>query len=85
LLVWSDDDKRIEPFHKIRKYVKRSGRFLGTSRDSPVDLNEHLMIMFYDILLLDDTVCIRETYDIRRRQLQSLVRCISGRASELLQ
>jgi DNA ligase-4 len=54
LLVWSDDDERIEPFHKIRKHVKRSGRFIGTARDSLVDLDEHLMIMFYDILLLDD-------------------------------
>jgi len=36
--------------------------------------------MFYDILLLDDTICIREIYDKRRRLLQSLVHCISGRA-----
>lgn len=38
------------------------------------------MIMFYDILLLDDTVCVRESHDSRRRRLESLVRCISGRA-----
>jgi DNA ligase-4 len=29
LLVWTDDDERIEPFHKIRKHVKRSGRVSG--------------------------------------------------------
>jgi DNA ligase 4 len=80
LLVWNDQDEQIEPFHKIRKHVKRSGRFLGTARDSPVDSNEHLMIMFYDILLLDENVCIRETHDERRRRLQSLVGCIPGRA-----
>src|SRR6266536_2779246 len=67
LLVWNDKDERIEPFHKIRKHVKRSGRFIGTARDSPVDLNEHLIIMFYDLLLFDDTVCIREPHDRRRR------------------
>ncbi|KAH7308931.1 hypothetical protein B0I35DRAFT_359966 [Stachybotrys elegans] len=80
LLVWNNDDGRIEPFHKIRKYVNRSGRFLGTARDSPVELNEHLMIMFYDILLLDDTAYVRESHDERRRLLQSLVHCIPGRA-----
>jgi DNA ligase-4 len=79
LLVWNDDDERIEPFHKIRKHVNRSGRFLGTARDSPVDLNEHLMIMFYDILLLDDTACVRESHDERRRVLQSLVHSVPGR------
>jgi DNA ligase-4 len=66
LLVWTDDDKRIESFHKIRKHVKRLGRLIGTARDSPVDSNEHLMIMFFDILLLDDIVCIRESHNKRR-------------------
>ena len=58
LLVWNEDSERIEALHKIRKHVQRSARFLSTVRDSPVDLNEHLMIMLYDILLLDDTVYI---------------------------
>ncbi|KAH7109337.1 hypothetical protein EDB81DRAFT_769177 [Dactylonectria macrodidyma] len=78
LLVWNDDG-RIEPFHKIRRHVKRSGRFLGATRDSPVESSEHLMIMFYDILLLDDIVCGLDTHDERRRRLQSLVRRIPGR------
>ncbi|KAH6881050.1 hypothetical protein B0T10DRAFT_580829 [Thelonectria olida] len=79
LLVWNDDNGRIEPFHKIRRHVKRSGRFLGAARDSPVESSEHLMVMFYDILLLDDIVCGLETHDERRRLLQSLVRRIPGR------
>jgi DNA ligase 4 len=54
--------------------------FIGTVRDSPIDLNEHLMIMFYDILLSDDTVCIGEPDHRRRRLLESLVRRIPGRA-----
>ena len=41
LLVWTDDDERIEPFHKIRKHVKRSGRLIGTARDSPVDWQDN--------------------------------------------
>ncbi|KAK7398585.1 hypothetical protein QQX98_012041 [Neonectria punicea] len=79
LLVWNDDDGRIEPFHEIRRHVKRSGQFLGAARDSPVESSEHLMIMFYDILLLDNIVCGVETHDERRRLLQSLVRRIPGR------
>ena len=80
LLVWNNRDERIEPFYKIRKHVKRSGHFLGTSLDSPIDPSEHLMIMFYDILLLDDTVCIGESHDRRRGRLESLVHCILGHA-----
>ncbi len=38
------------------------------------------MIMFYDILLLDDTPCGIKPHDDRRRRLQSLVRRIPGRA-----
>jgi DNA ligase-4 len=34
------------------------------------------MIMFYDLLLLDDTVCIREPHDKQCQQLQSLVHYI---------
>jgi hypothetical protein len=74
LLVWTDADERIEPFHKIRKHVKRSGRFIGTARDSPVDLNEYLMIMFYDIMLLDDTVSLTDSHDRRRHLLEPLTR-----------
>jgi len=39
------------------------------------------MIIFYDILLLDDTVCIRESHDKRRGLLESLVYCIPSRAN----
>jgi DNA ligase 4 len=63
LMVWNDSCYRLEPFYKIRKHVKRSGRFLGTLQDSPADLDEHLMIMFYDILLLDDVSCIKESLE----------------------
>jgi DNA ligase 4 len=78
-LVWSDSRRRLEPFHKNRKHVTRSGQFLGTLHDSPADPDEHLMIMFYDILLLDDIACIKEKLEQRRQRLCSLVKCIRGR------
>ncbi len=35
LLIWSDETNDVSGFHKIRKYVDRSGSFLGTEKDSP--------------------------------------------------
>ncbi|KAJ6436018.1 DNA ligase (ATP) [Purpureocillium lavendulum] len=80
LLVWNDDTRTIAPFHRIRKHVRRSGRLLGAAQNSPVTANEHLMVMFYDLLLLDDTFCARESLDKRRHRLQSLVCRIPGHA-----
>jgi DNA ligase 4 len=79
LLVWSDEKKQIEPFHKIRKHVRRAGRLLGCAEDSPADTSEHLMIVFYDLLLLDDVVCLQESHDRRRRRLWAVMRCIQDR------
>jgi DNA ligase 4 len=38
------------------------------------------MIMFYDVLLLDDIVCIKELHEQRRQRLESLIHCVIGRA-----
>lgn len=34
MVLWSDKDRCIASFHKIRKHVSRSGSFLGTALDS---------------------------------------------------
>lgn len=34
LLVWSDKHGRIMNFHKLRKFISRSGTFIGTENDS---------------------------------------------------
>jgi DNA ligase 4 len=73
LLVWNDSRKQIEPFHKIRKHVRRAGRRLGCVRDSLVQEYEHLMVMLYDLLLLDDNICVREPHDRRRQRLRLIV------------
>lgn len=79
LLVWNDRYRRIEPFHRIRRHIKRSGCLIGTREDSPVDLNEHPMIIFYDVLLLDDVGYIKNDHHTRRRVLESLIDSIPGR------
>ena len=38
------------------------------------------MIIFYDLLLLDDAVYIREAHQKRHQRLYTLVDCITGRA-----
>jgi ATP-dependent DNA ligase len=78
LLVWNDDSKQTERFRKIREHVRRAGHRLGCAQDSPVQEGEHLMVMLYDLLLLDDDICVREPHDRRHQQLRSTVRCIQG-------
>ncbi len=80
MVIWSDRDKEILPFHKIRKHVSRSGSFLGTKADSMPHHYEHLMIVFYDVLLVDDISCVQCTQTSRRRLLKRIVSQIPGRA-----
>ncbi|KAK5936570.1 hypothetical protein PMZ80_011168 [Knufia obscura] len=81
LVVWNDNADDIMPFYKIRRYVTREGRRLGCAEDSPPDPNEHLMVVFHDILLWDERKCIDETYSQRRRYLHELVQPIVERAA----
>ena len=64
----------------IRRHVTREGRQLGCDRDSPPSPDELLMMMFYDVLLLDDNHCIYETYKHRRQRLTSVVHPVPGHA-----
>ncbi|KAI9035313.1 ATP dependent DNA ligase domain protein [Aspergillus affinis] len=81
LVVWNDVRRRIMDFHKLRKYISRSGTFIGTENDSQrPHPDEHLMIVFFDVLLLDDDVCLRKPHRERRLLLKSLVKLINGRA-----
>ena len=68
----NDHTQDIMPFYKIRRYVTREGRRLGCAQDSPLDPNEHLMVIFHNILLWDRHKCIDETYTQRRRYLHDL-------------
>jgi len=80
MIIWSDRDKIILPFHNIRKHVSRSGSFLGTSADSLPHHYEHLMILFYDVLQVDNDSCLQCTHTSRRRLLERIVSQLPGRA-----
>ncbi|KAJ5958072.1 uncharacterized protein N7479_005222 [Penicillium vulpinum] len=80
LLVWNDQNCDIMDFNKIRRFIPRSGVLIGVDNDSPPQPFEHLMIMFFDILLLDNDVCLAKPHRERRLLLQKVVKPISGRA-----
>ncbi|KAL8644625.1 MAG: hypothetical protein Q9226_007672 [Calogaya cf. arnoldii] len=80
MVVYSEQEDRIMDFHKIRKHVSRSGSFLGTDLDSQAHEYEHLMIVYYDVILVDDDVVMNNPHATRRRCLQDLVTCGRGMA-----
>ncbi|KAL8924259.1 MAG: hypothetical protein Q9172_002772 [Xanthocarpia lactea] len=78
MVVYSEQESRIMDFHKIRKHVSRSGSFLGTDLDSQAHEYEHLMIVYYDVMLVDNDIVINNSHSSRRRRLQELVTCGRG-------
>ncbi|KAH9901921.1 hypothetical protein F4778DRAFT_738154 [Xylariomycetidae sp. FL2044] len=80
LLVYSTKDHKILPFHKIRKHVSRSGSFLGTRDDSQPHAYEHLMIVYYDVLMIDNESLLPCRHSERMRRLTSLITCRTGYA-----
>ncbi|EPS34939.1 hypothetical protein PDE_09904 [Penicillium oxalicum 114-2] len=81
LVVWDEELGGIADFHKLRKHLPRSGTFLGIESDSPPQPYEHLMVIFFDILLLDDNICLRAPHHQRRLLLQDVVQSIHGHAA----
>ncbi|KPM44021.1 hypothetical protein AK830_g2568 [Neonectria ditissima] len=73
LLVYDDSQHKILPFHKIRKHVSRRGRFLNTEQDSLPGPHEHLMIVYYDMILLDDQSLISTPHSERFELLSNLI------------
>jgi DNA ligase-4 len=80
LVIYSDNEQTILPFSKIRKHVSRSGSFLGIQQDSLPHEWEHPMIVFFDVLMLDDTAILRRGLQDRRQVLRRLVSHLPGRA-----
>ncbi|KAF2816215.1 uncharacterized protein BDZ99DRAFT_514816 [Mytilinidion resinicola] len=80
LVVYSDREQKILEFHKIRKHVSRSGSFIGVLQDSQCHDYEHLMIVLFDVLLVDDDITMSQGLQMRRDVLRRLVKYIPGRA-----
>lgn len=73
MVVWHEIEKRVLGFEKIRKYVNRSGRFIGTDQDSQRHSFEKLMIVYFDVLLIDDDSMLNTRHSARRRRLETLI------------
>ncbi|KAF2673049.1 hypothetical protein BT63DRAFT_421244 [Microthyrium microscopicum] len=80
LVVFSDDKNKILEFHHIRKHVFRSGRRLGVDQDSFPEADEHLMVIFFDVLLLDENITMTRPHSERRQTLKALIQKKPGRA-----
>lgn len=80
MVLYSDKEKKIMPFSKIRKHISRSGSFIGTLQDSLPHEWEHLMIVFFDVLMLDDEPVLRHCLQERRNLLRDLVQSKPGRS-----
>ncbi|KAH7396272.1 hypothetical protein BKA66DRAFT_485192 [Pyrenochaeta sp. MPI-SDFR-AT-0127] len=80
MVLYSDKEEKIMSFSKIRKHISRSGTFIGTLQDSLPHEWEHLMIVFFDILVLDDKAILRHCLQERRNILRDLVHVIPGRS-----
>ncbi|KAJ5398197.1 hypothetical protein N7509_006310 [Penicillium cosmopolitanum] len=80
LVIWNDKRGEIAEFHKLRRFLSRSGIMIGIDNDSPPQPYEHLMIVFFDILVLDDDICLRKPHRQRRLLLKDVVNPIEGRA-----
>jgi DNA ligase-4 len=81
LVVYSDREDKIMDFHKIRKYVSRSGSFLGTDEDSQPHPWEHLMIVYYDVLMIDDESLLGSRQSDRFKRLTQLITCKKGHSA----
>jgi DNA ligase-4 len=80
LLVYSDKEKKVLGFEKIRKHVSRSGAFLGTEQDSQPHSYEHLMIVYFDILMVDSESLLGVRHSQRRKILEGLIHCREGQS-----
>ncbi|KAH8752249.1 hypothetical protein F5883DRAFT_506776 [Diaporthe sp. PMI_573] len=81
VVVYSDREQRILSFDKLRKHISRSGRFIGTGEDSQAHEWEHLMIVYYDVLRVDDESFLNVRHSARFSRLSKLVQCQTGRAA----
>ncbi|PNY25323.1 DNA ligase 4 [Tolypocladium capitatum] len=80
LVVYSDWENKILPFHRIRNHVARRGRFMNTEEDTQPKPYENLMIVYDDILLLDDQSLLDVRHSERFKTLEQTAHCEKGRA-----
>ena len=81
MVVFSDTENSILGFDKIRQHVSRAGTFIGAENDPPGQPGEHLMIILFDLLLLDDEDILSRSVEERKARLSGIYKRIHGRAA----
>ncbi|KAI6357329.1 hypothetical protein MCOR25_007714 [Pyricularia grisea] len=82
LVVYSEKEGMILPFEKIRKHVSRAGTYFHRSDDdSQAHPWERLMIVYYDVMMIDDESLLGVRHSERFKRLKQLVSCSPGVAS----
>ncbi|KAH0397139.1 DNA ligase/mRNA capping enzyme, partial [Aureobasidium melanogenum] len=80
MVVFSDAQGSILGFDEIRKHVSRAGSFIGAENDPPRQPSEQLMIILFDLLLLDDEDVLSRSVEERKARLNTIYKRINGRA-----
>jgi DNA ligase-4 len=73
LLVYREKTQSILEFHHLRRHIYRSGKLIGVEQDSFPEDGDHLMIVFFDVLLLDDEITLRLPHHERRQRLKTII------------
>ncbi|CAK7212430.1 hypothetical protein SCUCBS95973_001460 [Sporothrix curviconia] len=83
MLAYDEQAQSILGFDAIRRHVNRSGTRLYVDPRAEAEVrhcHEHLMIVYYDVLLVDDESLLQMHQSERFRRLQSLIHCRPGYA-----
>ncbi|KAI9807105.1 MAG: hypothetical protein M1825_005822 [Sarcosagium campestre] len=80
LVVYCDELRQIVDFHRLRRHLPRSGTYFGVGADSPPQPSEYLMIVFFDIMLIDNKLAGSRNHGERMDRLKDTVKIIPGRA-----
>ncbi|KAI5854372.1 hypothetical protein BZA05DRAFT_472984 [Tricharina praecox] len=74
MVVYCDREKKIMPFHYIRSHVSRSGVYIGSANDGiPRSASSHVMILLFDILLMDGTSLLNHSLTSRLERLERVL------------
>ncbi|KJR85046.1 uncharacterized protein SPSK_08421 [Sporothrix schenckii 1099-18] len=80
MLAYDEKAAKIMDFDAIRKHVNRSGSRLYCDPRGDTQDHEHLMIVYYDVMLVDDESLLSTSREDRFRRLEKLVTCRPGYA-----
>ncbi|OAA65902.1 DNA ligase, ATP-dependent, central [Niveomyces insectorum RCEF 264] len=80
MLAYDEKEGKVLDFDAVRNHVTRSGSMLYCDTPSESRVYEHLMIVYYDVLLVDGQSLLGVRHADRFRRLEDLITCRPGYA-----